>query len=120
VTTVSDVTDADRIRVMRAIRDTAKTASGYNLALAIGATVGALAVLLQESEDGPGGTRDNLVELAIAKLRELVPPQRGAAHGPAVRCITPRCCATIDMAITGKKSKWFHGALGWPCPEHGP
>jgi len=117
---MSDVTDADRIRVMRVIRDAARKASGNNLALATGATIGVLAMLLQETEDGPGGTRDDLVELAIAKLHELVPPQRGATHGPTVRCITPRCCATIDMAIMGKKSKWFHGALGWLCPRHAP
>lgn len=116
---MSDVTDAGRIRVMRAIRDAARKASGNNLALATGATVGALAMLLLEGEGG-STTRDELVDQVIAKLHELVPPQRGATHGPAVRCITPRCYATIDMAIMGKKSKWFHGALGWLCPVHAP
>lgn len=114
------VTDEIRVRVMRAICDYAKSASGSNLALAIGATTGALALLLQETSDGPAMTRDELVEQVIAKLHELIPPQHGATHGPSVRCIEPRCCATIDMAIMGKKSKWFRGALGWLCPRHAP
>lgn len=117
---MSEVTDADRIRAMQSIRAHAERVSGSNLALAIGATTGALAMLLQETEDGPGGTVDELVEQVIAKLHELVPPRRGATHGPAVCCITPRCSATIDMALITKKSKWFHGALGWLCPRHAP
>lgn len=115
-----EVTDADRIRAMQSIRAHAERVSGRNLALAIGATTGALAMLLQETTDGPGGTVDDLVEQVIAKLHELIPPRRGVTHGPGVRCITPRCCATIDMAIMGKKSKWFHSALGWLCPRHAP
>lgn len=113
------VTDTIRIRVMRSICDYAKSASGSNLALAIGATTGALAMLLQETEDGPGITRDELIEQVIAKLHELVPPTRGVTHAPAVRCITPRCSATSNTAMN-RKSKWFHGALGWLCPRHAP
>jgi hypothetical protein len=51
---------------------------------------------------------------------EMTEPPLGATHDPRVRCIQLHCAATIDQATMTKRSKWFHGALGWLCPAHSP
>lgn len=72
------VTDEMRVSAIRSIYDHARTASSNNLALAIGSTIGALAMLLNETADGPSGSKVDLLEMAIEKLIELTTPHPGA------------------------------------------